>query len=164
MAVALENAQPRGRGRGRGRGKVNPPGTGMMNPPGQSPKPGQPQNAQGGRGRRGGGNGAPGLAGAALPGPGGRQLAARVASGAITGQQAQRTMGQRQTLAKAFGSDFRSKLEVGGKSFADVNAALKKNPESAKLAALRKKLLENRKAVLATARKKNKGGSEEGGE
>jgi hypothetical protein len=159
------------RQRGRGRGKVNPPGTGMLNPPGQGPaKPAaqtQPQRPGGrgrGRGKQGGNGAGPNVAGAALPGPGGRQLAARVAAGAITADQAKRTMGQRQTLKKAYGDDFRSKLQVGGKSFADVNAALKKNPDSSKLAALRKKLLENRKSVLEAARSKGKGGGGEGGE
>lgn len=149
--------------RRRGRGKVNPRGAGMLNPPGQGnypPKKGPGgQLPQRGRGRgsapKGGGAA---LGGQALPGPGGRQLQARVASGAITNEQAQRTMGQRQTLAKAFGPGFREKLQVGGKSFADVNKGLKANPGDATLAALRKKLLENRKAVLAAARKKNEGG------
>lgn len=155
------------RPRGRGRGKVNPPGTGWLNPPGQGNTP--PKNAPGGqppqRGRgQGGGNGGPVVAGAALPGPGGRQLAARVAAGAITQDQAQRTMQQRQTLQKALGADFRDKLKVGGKSFAEVNKQLKANPDSAKLAALRKRLIENRQSVLETARKKNKGGGGEGGE
>jgi hypothetical protein len=165
MATAIGNAQPRGR-RGRGRGKVNPAGTGLLNPPGQgnrapvgSPAHPAPQGGQGGRGKRG-----PGVAGQALPGPGGRQLQARVASGAITGEQAQRTMGQRQTLAKALGPNWRDKLQVGGQSFAKVNKQLKANPESAKLAALRKKLLENRNSVLEGARKKNKSSGEEGGE
>lgn len=161
----LGNAAPRSR---RGRGKVNPPGTGLMNPPGQGPAqpPARPAagQPQGGRGRRGAGPGKAGVSGQALPGPGGRQLAARVAAGAITAEQAKRTMGQRQTLAKTYGSGFREKLQVGGKSFADVNAALKKNPDSSKLAALRKKLLENRKSVLEAARSKGKGGSGEGGE
>lgn len=154
-----------GRPKGRGRGRVNPPGTGMLNPPGQGPagpqRPGvAPRGGGNGNGQPGRAGKGPGIGGAALPGPGGRQLAARVASGAITGQQAQRTMGQRQTFQKAFGKDFRSQLEVGGKSFADVNAMLKKNPGNAKLAALRKRLVENRSKVLEAARKKNGGGGE----
>jgi hypothetical protein len=142
----------------------------MLNPPGQGPAQPPRGAAPGGRGRgqngvpgsprQNGAGGKAGVGGAALPGPGGRQLAARVSAGAIDQQQAQRTMQQRQTLAKAFGKDFRSKLEVGGKSFADVNKGLKANPGNAKLAALRKKLLENRKAVLASAREKNGGGDE----
>jgi hypothetical protein len=137
----------------------------MMNPPGQgNAQSGQSQPPRG-RGQRPGGNGGgAGISGAALPGPGGRQLQARVASGAITGDQAQRTMRQRQTLAKALGPDWREKLQVGGKSFAQVNKQLKTNPGNAKLAALRKRLVENRNAVLATARKRIKGGGEEGGE
>jgi hypothetical protein len=153
------------RQKGRGRGRVNPPGRGMMNPPGQGPANGGTQ-APGPRGRRGGGQGTGkgggvGLGGAAMPGPGGRQLQARVSSGAITQEQAQKTMQQRQTLAKAFGPDWRSKLSVGGKSFSQVNAGLKKNPGNAKLAAIRKKLIANRSSVLEGARKKGKGGSGE---
>jgi hypothetical protein len=139
---------------------MNPPGQGPARPSSARPA-GQPQ---GGRGRRGASPGKAGVSGQALPGPGGRQLAARVAAGAITQQQAQRTMQQRQTLKKELGPNFRDKLQVGGKSFADVNRGLKKNPDSAKLAALRKKLLENRKSVLEAAHKKNKGGSGEGEE
>jgi hypothetical protein len=145
-----------------GAGRVNPPGQGMMNPPGQGPARqarGRSGAAQQGKGI-GGGKGA-GVGGAALPGPGGRQLAAKLASGAIDKSQAQRTMQQRQTLAKTFGKDFRSKLEVGGKSFADVNKGLKANPGNAKLAALRKRLLENRKSVLEQARQKAGGGDED---
>lgn len=175
MAAGVGTAQPRGRGRGR----VNPPGTGMLNPPGQGnypPKrgpggqlPGQPQRGQGARGKgKGAENGkGVGVSGAALPGPGGRQLQARVSSGAITQEQAQRTMQQRQTLEKALGPEWRKKLQVGGQSFADVNKGLKANPKDPKLAAVRKKLLENRKSVLEAARAKNKGGkgpSGEGGE
>lgn len=118
---------------------------------------------KGGAPGRGQGQG-PALGGAALPGPGGRQLAARVSSGAITREQAQKTMQQRQTLAKAFGSDWRDKISGGGKSFADVNAGLKKNPKDPKLAALRKKLLAGRKSALEAARAKGKGGSDEEGE
>lgn len=138
--------------------RVNPPGRGMMNPPGQGPA--RPAR---GRGAQGKGQGAEngkgvGVGGAAMPGPGGRQLAARVSSGAITQEQADRTMKQRQTLAKAFGPDWREKLAVGGQSFADVRGGLKKSPGNAKLAALNKKLLANRKALLEAARKKNAGG------
>jgi hypothetical protein len=101
-----------------------------------------------------------GVGGAALPGPGGRQLAARVESGAITQEQAQRTMQQRQTLAKALGSDWQDKLSVGGSSFAQVNKQLKANPGNPKLAAIRKKLVANRSTLLTAARAKNKGGGE----
>lgn len=166
MASALGNAQPRARQGGRGRGRVNPQGTGMLNPPGQGPAgaPPRPRPARG-QGGGNGGKGGPAIGNNALPGPGGRQLQARVASGAITTEQAQRTMQQRQTLAKALGPNWRDKLQVGGKSFAQVNKQLKANPGNAKLAALRKRLLENRSSVLANARKKGKqGGGEEGGE
>jgi hypothetical protein len=147
----------------------------MMNPPGQGPTTlpqrvggnGQPQGGGNGgttapRGNRGGGQGGgkAGVGGQALPGPGGRQLEARVQSGAITQEQAQRTMQQRQTLAKALGPNWRDKLSVGGKSFAQVNKGLKANPGNAKLAAIRKKLVANRASVLTDARsggKKKKG-------
>jgi hypothetical protein len=69
-------------------------------------------------------------------------------------------MQQRQTLAKALGPDWRDKLQVGGKSFADVNAGLKKNPDNPKLAALRKKLVANRSSLLEGARSKGKGKGE----
>ena len=138
--------------RGRGRGRVNSPGQngGTMAPPT----------------RRGGGQGAGkgaglGVGGAAMPGPGGRQLQARVSSGAITQEQAQKTMQQRQTLSKAFGPGWRDKISAGGQSFAQVNAGLKKNPKDPKLAAVRKKLLTGRKSMLEAARTKNKGGGAE---
>lgn len=70
-------------------------------------------------------------------------------------------MQQRQTLAKAFGPDWREKLQVGGKSFADVRQGLAQNPNNPKLAALNKKLLESRKKALEAARKRNAAGSEE---
>jgi hypothetical protein len=126
-----------------------------------------------GRGAQGKGQGATkgqgiGVGGGALPGPGGRQLASRVSSGKITSEQAQKTMQQRQTLAKALGPDWREKLSAGvGKSFAQVNAGLKKNPGNAKLAALRKKLKDRRTALLEEAREKDGGreaGKTEGGE
>jgi hypothetical protein len=55
--------------------------------------------------------------GTSLPNPSGglgRQLSNRVASGAVSASQAKRTMQQRQTLKKAFGSDWRSKVYAGG--------------------------------------------------
>lgn len=185
--AALSNARPRGRGRGRGIERLpggNLPKQGRMPrgpmgvPPKQMPGPGgpggrgpgnggtmAPARPARGRGRQGKGQGAMkgkgiGVGGAALPGPGGRQLAARVASGAITQEQAQRTMRQRQTLQKAFGKDWREKISAsaGGKSFAEVNKGLKANPKNPKLVALRKKLLAGRKAALEAARAKNKGG------
>jgi hypothetical protein len=154
-----------GRARGRGRGLVNPRGRGMMNPPGQGATT-LPQhlggNGNGGtpapNGRPGGGQGGgkAALGGQAMAGPGGRQLEARVQSGAITSQQAQKTMQQRQTLAKALGPNWRDKLQVGGKSFAQVNAGIKKNPGNAKLNALRKRLTTNRASLLEAARSKGK--------
>ena len=146
---------PGGGGNGR---RPNPPGQGMMNPPGQDGG-GRPQRGVGARGKGQGaakGKGV-GIGNAAMPGPGGRQLAAKVASGAITQEQADRTMKQRQTLAKALGPDWREKLSVGGQSFAQVNKQLKANPGNAKLAAIRQKLVANRSKVLAGARSKAKG-------
>lgn len=124
-----------------------------------------PAGARGKRGNAGNvGGGKPGIGGAQLVGPGGRQLQAKVDSGAITAEQAKRTLGQRQTLAKALGPNWRDKLTVGGKSFAQVNKQLKANPGNAKLAAIRKKLITNRSKVLEAARAKNKGGGAEGAE
>lgn len=160
------------RGRGRG-GQIerlpggNLPKRGPLPPGKRTSLPGRGPGNGGtvapGRPARGGGQGQGqrvGLGKAALPGPGGRQLAARVSSGAITAEQAKRTMQQRQTLAKAFGKDWREKISAstGGRSFADVNVGLKKSPKDPKLVALRKKLLAGRSAALAAARKKNKGG------
>lgn len=150
-------------------GPTNPTSSG---PPLKSLTGNQPRTPGRGRGAQGNGQGATkgkgiGLGGAALPGPGGRQLAARVSSGKITSEQAQRTMQQRQTLAKALGPNWRDKLSVGGQSFAQVNAGLKKSPGNAKLAALRKRLIANRSSLLESARKKNGGreaGKTEGGE
>jgi hypothetical protein len=141
------------------------PRFGNGNGNGGTAAPGQPSRPARGRGRQDKGQGAAkgkgiGVGGAALPGPGGRQLAARVSSGKITSEQAQRTMQQRQTLAKAFGKDWREKLSVGGQSFAGVRGGLKKKPGNAKLAAINKKLLANRKAMLEAARKKNAGGKD----
>lgn len=187
MAAAIGNARPRARGRGRGNGGAGllQPGGNRGVDPGFSPFSGKPRipgangnggtNAPtignnrpaGGRGRGRGGNGAPGsprpkggLGEQALPGPGGAQLERRVQSGKITQEQAQRTMKQRQTLKAAFGDDWRSHLQVGGQSFAQVRKGLGKNPGNAKLAALNKKLLTNRKAALEAARKKLAGGEE----
>lgn len=148
-------------GGGNGNGRPNPPGQGMMNPPGQDG--GRPQRGVGARGKGQGatkGKGV-GVGGAALPGPGGRQLAARVQSGAITQEQADRTMKQRQTLKKALGPDWRDKLSVGGQSFATVNKQLKANPGDPKLAAIRQKLVANRSKLLTGARSKGKGGADE---
>lgn len=137
---------------------VNPRGTGMMNPSGEGPsRPAKNDTGRPSRGSKGGEGPTAGISNAGLPGPGGRQLEARVQSGAITQAQAQKTMQQRQTLAKALGPNWRDKLSVGGQSFAQVNKQLKANPGNAKLAALRKKLVANRSSVLEAARAKNKG-------
>lgn len=139
------------RSRGRGRGRVNPPGRGMLNPPGQNTPRVTPGRGNGGVAA----GGSPiGIGNAALPGPGGAQLERRVQSGKITAAQARQTMKQRQTLKAAFGPDWRDKLAVGGKSFAQVRQGLGTNPGNAKLAALNKRLLTNRKAALEAARKK----------
>lgn len=167
------STRPRARGRGRAPGGPMPgtPGRNKGIDPGYSgpPRPGNPTNGgtpapTGGRGRGKPAGGKPGIGSGQLVGPGGRQLSAKVQSGAITSAQAKRTLGQRQTLAKALGPDWRDKLTVGGKSFAQVNKQLKANPGNAKLAALRKKLITNRSNVLDSARTKNKGGGEGEGE
>jgi len=108
-----------------------------------------------GQGAPRGGNA--GLSGQAMPGPGGAQLERRVQAGAITQEQAQKTMQQRQTLQKAFGKDWRTKV-YGDRGYAQrTRSALAKNPDSARLAALNKKLMERRSKMLEAARKKNAG-------
>lgn len=148
-----------------GRGRVNPPGRGMMNPPGMDRGvPGRGVGAQGkGQGAtKGKGVGVGGAR--PLPSRSERQLASRISSGAITQEQADRTLQQRQTLKKAFGSDWRRKLSVGGQSFRDVNQGLVKNPGDPRLAALRKKLLTNRETLLEAARKKSEAAGSSTGE
>lgn len=107
----------------------------------------------GGRGRGKGGAKA-GISGAAIPGLG-AQLTRRVQSGAITREQAERTAKQRQTLKKAFGDDWRTKVfgAVGAVRSARVGAA--KHPDSARFAALNKALAAKRKQALERARAKN---------
>lgn len=141
MARGLGNGMPRGRTGLNGNGGLTAPA---------APRRGR------GRGRKAvaGAGGQIGVASAALPGPGGRQLESRVQAGKITQAQAQRTLQQRQTLAKAFGPNWRDKLQVGGKSFSQVRQGLAKNPQSTTLAALNKKLLASRKSALEAARKK----------
>lgn len=124
-----------GKGQGRGRG-----GSGQPPAPGGQRPGGKPQ--------------APGVGNGGMAGPGGAQLARRVASGKITQEQADRTMKQRQTLQKAFGKDWRNKISGGGPSFAKVNAGLAKSPGDAKLVALRKKLTEGRQSALEAAKSK----------
>lgn len=138
------------------------PGIGNARPArGRGRQPGQGSNGAPGAGGKGGPKG--GIGEQALPGPGGRQLEARVQSGKITQAQAEQTMKQRQTLKAAFGDDWRDQLAVGGKSFAQIRKGLAKDPGNAKLAALNKKLLANRKTALDAARKKLAGGGEEEG-
>lgn len=166
--------RPRARGRGRAPG-ANPMSGGVGRNKGIDPGfsgPGRKALGSnggttapaGGRGRRGNKAGKPrsAIGESSLTGPGGRQLQAKVQAGTITSEQAKRTMSQRQTLAKALGSNWRDKLTVGGESFAQVNKQLKANPGNAKLAAIRKKLVTNRSKVLEAARAKNKGTGEEG--
>lgn len=63
----------------------------------------------------------------------GKQLSSRVASGAITQRQAQQTAAQRQTLAKVYGPDWRTKVFGKGGAqgiegpFARVKIAAKRN-------------------------------------
>lgn len=81
----------------------------------------------------------------------GNQLQRRVKAGAITGQQAQRTAQQRQTLEAAFGGDWRNKL---GGSFNDVRQALAKNPGSQQLQQRNQVLLQKRQQLLRAARER----------
>ncbi len=132
---------------------------------GRTPGQGQAEPPQRGVGARGRGKGAErgqgvGLGTQAMPGPGGGQLARRVESGAITGDQAQKTMQQRQTLQKAFGPDWRTKV-FGDRGYMQrTRTALAKNPKNPRLAALNKKLMERRQQMLEAARKKNSGEGE----
>lgn len=105
-----------------------------------------------GRGRGGGRGQAVG--GQAMAGPGGAQLLSRVRSGAIDQEQAEKTMQQRQTLEKAFGKDWR--IKIGGSLGYQqrTRKALAKNPDNATLAALNKRLEENRQRALERARQK----------
>jgi hypothetical protein len=81
----------------------------------------------------------------------GAQLSSRVQSGAIDQGQAQKTMQQRQTLEKAYGKNWRTKV-FGDRGYAQrTRKALSKNPDSARLAALNKKLMERRKTMLTKA-------------
>lgn len=110
------------------------------------------------RGQAGGGQRGS-LGGAVAPGLG-RQLTSRVQSGAITQDQAQRTAQQRQTLAKAFGSDWRQKV-FGDAGYAQrTRSTLAKSPGNAQVAALNKRLMERRKQMLEAARKRNGEGQE----
>jgi hypothetical protein len=118
-----------------------------------------PASRQGGRGRSAGDGQQGSLGGQSIAGLGG-QLSRRVQSGAITQEQAQRTQQQRQTLEKAFGSDWRKKV-FGDRGYAQrTRSALAKNPQNAQVAALNQKLMERRKQMLAAAQKRIGGGAE----
>lgn len=102
---------------------------------------------------KGMGNGM-GVGDAMMPGPGGRQLAARVSSGKITQAQAQKTMQQRQTLRKAFGPEWRNKV-YGDTGYAQrTRVALAKSPQDAQVGALNTNLLKRRTVMLKAARKR----------
>jgi len=136
--------------RARGRGNAN----GMQRLPGGNlPKSGMaPQGMQH---RQPAGGGRAGVGQAGMPGPGGAQLERRVKSGAITQEQAQKTMQQRQTLQKAFGKDWRTKV-FGDRGYMQRTRTLAaKNPNNPQLAALKKKLGERRSSMLTAAKKKN---------
>lgn len=145
----------RSRGRGRMRPAQQEGNTMQRLPGGNLPKTGMAPAAMRQRSGRGGQRAGVGQAG--MPGPGGAQLERRVQSGAITQEQADRTMKQRQTLQKAFGKDWRTKV-FGDRGYAQrTRSALSKNPDSARLAALNKKLMERRKQMLTAAQKKTSG-------
>lgn len=115
--------------------------------------PRQPQPGQGnGRARQPGGGGAPGVGPQALSGPGGAQLARRVASGAISQEQADRTMKERQTLKKAFGPNWRDKAFGGTGKVQQARQQLAANPNDPKLLALNRRLMEQRQAAVTAAR------------
>lgn len=86
-----------------------------------------------------------------MPGPGGAQLARRVASGAISQEQAQKTMQQRQTLRKAYGADWRTKAYGDLGYVRRTRQALAKNPSNPQLIALNKQLMQRRKYLLDKA-------------
>jgi len=104
----------------------------------------------------GGGNGGPAIGRAEQPGLGG-QLTRRVQSGALTGAQAQQTMQQRQTLKKAYGSDWRQQVFGGAGKIQQARAQLKANPNDPRLVALNQSLLAKRKQMLEAAQKKGAG-------
>lgn len=81
----------------------------------------------------------------------GGQLERRVSSGAIDMAQAKKVAGQRQTLRKAYGKDWRNKV-YGDTGYARrTRTALAKNPTSQRLQALNKQLMERRKRLLKRA-------------
>lgn len=83
----------------------------------------------------------------------GKQLGSRVASGAITRAQAEKTAKQRQTFKAAFGANWRDKVygqNVGGlrRGLSGANAG------NEQYSAAYKNSLERRKQMLARAKKK----------
>ncbi|HEX7246423.1 MAG TPA: hypothetical protein VF245_12760 [Solirubrobacterales bacterium] len=88
----------------------------------------------------------------------GRQLSRRVATGAITEKQAQRTAKERQTLKAAYGEDWRDKVFGGAGKLQAARQKLAENPGNAKLIALNKRLQGSRQDAVQAARAKLKGG------
>lgn len=138
MAIGLGGSRPRGR---RGNNEARRlPGGGL-------PRSGPMLGGNRSRGKMG-------VSGAALPGPGGAQLMRRVQAGKIDMEQAQRTMKQRQTLAKAFGKDWRTKV-YGDRGYAQrTRLAARKEPDNTQVGALNKKLMERRSQMLKAAHKR----------
>lgn len=145
------------RGRGRAiRGGGRPERLPGGNLPRRGPMP-EPQGGGRGKGRQVGKAAKAAVGQQGMPGPGGAQLQRRVKSGAISKEQAEKTMKQRQTLQKAFGKDWRTKV-FGDRGYMQrTRVARSKNPKSPKLAALEKRLKERRSKMLDVARAKNKG-------
>jgi len=88
----------------------------------------------------------------------GRQLQSRVASGAITLEQAQKTARQRQTFKKAYGSDWRQNvygMDVGGLRTGLAGESADDPQYQAAYAIA----LERRKKMLELARAKLNGGT-----
>lgn len=137
---------PRGNGMGRKpRGRVGRGGGVGLGRPQMGNRPGVgPAQRVGGRGR----------ASASQGGGIGRQLQSRVQSGAITQEQAQRTAQQRQTLQKAFGPDWRTKVFGATGAVKSARKGLAKHPDSARFQGLNKALLDRRRQLLEQAKKK----------
>jgi hypothetical protein len=90
----------------------------------------------------------------------GRQLSRRVSSGAITQKQAQRTVGQRSVLARAYGDDWREKVYGASGRMLRVRKQLAANPGNSNLRAEHERLLRRRRVMLEKARAKlSEGGS-----
>lgn len=82
----------------------------------------------------------------------GRQLSSRVASGAITQQQAQRTQRQRQLLENSLGSDWRQQVYGGQGRIKKLRAQAQEGGlESGRAKGILQQLLEARKQALARA-------------